>query len=361
MKAAILREPGKPLTIEEVEIDEPGAREVLIKTMAVGLCRSDLHFIEGTYPFPMPCIPGHEAAGIVEKVGSDVHGFAPGDHVITFLAPFCGSCEFCLSGKHTLCQDESVKRPETGKQRLSIGGEPMVQYLNLSAFAEKMLVHENGCVKVSKEIPFDRAALIGCAVVTGASTVFRECKLSPGETVAVVGAGGIGLSAINAAKIAGAGQIIAIDMLPAKLELARKFGATHTVNAGDADAVEQVMAATGGGVDYAIEAVGRADTAELCWNVLKRGGQAIVLGMISPTATVSIPGPSFLAGKGIKGSIMGGSHFKTDMPRLVDFYLKGQLDLDHIIAEHMPLEDINTAVDIMRSGGDAVRSVIMFD
>ena len=361
MKAAVLREPGKPLTIEQVDIAQPGAREILIKTKAVGLCRSDLHFIDCAYPHPLPMIPGHEAAGIVDAVGSDVHGFEPGDHVVTFLAPFCGTCDLCMEGKQSLCQDDSVKRRAGDAPRLSINGDPLTQFLNLSAFAEMMLVHENACVKVSKDIPFDRAALIGCAVVTGASAVFRECGLRPGETVAVVGAGGIGLSAINAAKIAGAGEIIAIDMLPEKLKLAEQFGATKTFTADQTDVVKAILDTTGGGVNYAIEAVGRTDTVELCWKILKRGGTATVLGMIHPGAMVQIHGPDFLAGKTIKGSIMGGAHFKIDMPRLVDFYLGGKLDLDHIIANRLPLERINEAVDDMRRGGDNVRSVIIFD
>ena len=361
MKAAVFREVGKPLTIEEVGIAEPASREILIRTKAVGLCGSDMHFINGTYPHPVPVVLGHEAAGVVEAIGNDVHGFDVGDHVITFLAPCCGTCELCMDGKHTLCQDNSVQRRDDAPPRMTLDGEPIRQFLNISAFAEQMLVHENGCVKVSKEIPFDRAALLGCAVVTGSGAIFHESKLRPGETVAVVGAGGIGLSAINSAKIAGAGEIIAIDMIPEKLELAKKYGATSAYLADADDLAKTIVAATGGGVHYAIEAVGRPETAELCWKILRRGGTATILGMIAPGAMVNIHGPEFLQGKKLQGSLMGGSHFKTDMPRLVDFYLKGQLDLDSIIAEHMPLEDINLAIERMRSGGDAVRSVMMFD
>lgn len=361
MKAAIVREPGAPLTIEEVVIDAPGPREVLIRTKATGLCRSDMHFIEGTYPWPAPFIPGHEAAGVVEAVGELVSDVAVGDHVVTFLAPFCGSCRLCLNGQHTLCQAESVRRPADAPPRLSLAGQPLAQFLQLSAFAEQMLVHENACVAVSKDIPFDRAALIGCSVTTGSGAIFNECKLVPGESVAVVGCGGIGLSAINAAKIAGAGKIVAVDALPAKLELARKFGATHGYLATDPGVAETIVADTGGGLDYAIEAVGRTDTAQLAWSIVRRGGLAIVLGMIPPGEMVQIHGPEFLAGKAIKGSIMGGGQFKTDMPRLVDFYLAGSLDLDAIIAERFALADINMAVDKMHAGGDAVRSVIMFD
>ena len=360
VKAAVLREPKVPLAIETVEIDAPGPREIRIDTRAVGLCRSDMHFIDGVYPHPLPTVPGHEAAGVVDAVGSEVTSVVRGDHVVTFLAPFCGACAFCMKGQHTLCRDDAVKRAPANGPRLTLDGEPMVQFLNLSAFAEKILVHENGCVKVSKDIPFDRAALLGCAVVTGAGAIFHESALKPGETVAVVGAGGIGLSAINAAKIAGAGTIIAIDMISQKLDLAKKFGATHGFQS-DEDVVAKVVDATGGGVDYAIEAVGRTDTAELCWKILKPGGTATILGMIPPGATMNIHGPDFLQARKIQGSMMGGAHLKIDMPRLVDFYLDGRLDLDNIIAQRMPLARINDAVDTMRDGGDAVRSVIMFE
>ncbi|MBC2778478.1 Zn-dependent alcohol dehydrogenase [Parasphingopyxis marina] len=360
MKAALLTEPGKPMEIGEVDIDQPGPREVLIKTRACGLCRSDLHFIDGVYPHPLPTIPGHEAAGVVEAVGSEVGHVSPGDHVITFLAPFCGTCDLCQSGKHTLCTDLSTKRAEGAPPRLSMGGEPLPQFLNLSGFAEKMLVHENACVAIDPEMPMDRAALIGCSVITGAGSIFNDCGLRPGESVAVVGTGGIGLSAINAAKIAGAGEIIAIDPVASKRALAEKMGATMSFDAGDEDVDKQVLKATGGGVDYAVEAVGRPETAQLAWNILKRGGTATILGMIAPGKMVELHGPTFLAGKRIQGSLMGSSHFMRDMPRLVSYYLDGRLDLDSVIAERISLEQVNDGFEKLRQG-DSARSVIMFD
>ncbi len=360
MKAAVLKEAGQPLEICDVEIDAPGPREVLIRTKAVGLCRSDLHFIDGVYPTLLPTIPGHEAAGIVEAVGADVRHVAPGDHVVTFLAPFCGSCELCASGQQSLCQDPSTKRSDDKPPKLTMGDETVHQFLNLSAFAEQMLVHENACVGIDKDMPFDRAALLGCAVITGAGAVFNDSKLKPGESVAIVGAGGIGLSAINAAKIAGAKTIIAIDPVPAKRDLALKMGATHVFDAAEADVGKQVLTATSGGVDYAIEAVGRPETAELAWAIAKRGGQATIVGMIAPGKMVTLHGPTLLSGKTLKGSLMGSTHFQVDMPKLAHFYLNGQLDLDTIIAERITLNDINTGFDKLRAGGDA-RSVIIFD
>ncbi len=239
-------------------------------------------------------------------------------------------------------------------------GETVHQFLNLSAFAEKMLVHENACVSIDKDMPFDRAALLGCAVITGAGAVFNDSKLKPGETVAIVGAGGIGLSAVNAAKIAGAKTIIAIDPVPAKRDLALKMGATHVFDSGDEDVAKQVLKSTGGGVHYSIEAVGRPESAELAWAIAKRGGQATIVGMIAPGKMVTLHGPTLLSGKTLKGSLMGSTQFQIDMPKLAHFYLNGQLDLDTIIAERITLDEINEGFDKLRGGGDA-RSVIIFD
>lgn len=360
MKAAVLFEAGKPLEITDVVLDNPGPREVLIRTAACGVCRSDLHFADGAWPHPVPTVLGHEAAGVVEAVGSDVNHVKVGDHVITFFTVFCGSCEFCVSGRPSLCVDPSTKRGPEAKSRLALAdGTPVAQFINLSAYAEMMLVHENACVAISKEMPLDRAALLGCAVVTGAGAIFNDSKVVPGETVAVVGAGGIGLSAINAAKIAGAGKIIAIDPVPEKRELARKMGATHVLDASAPDVMKQVLKLTDGGVHYAIEAVGRSNTAELCWNVLRRGGTATILGMIAPGNTVNIPGPTFLSGKKLQGSSLGSTRSPIDMPRLVQMYLDGVLDLDTMVSERITLEGVNGALDKLRQG-DGARSVIEF-
>ncbi|MBR0551431.1 Zn-dependent alcohol dehydrogenase [Stakelama marina] len=360
MKAAILHEAKQPLTIEDIRLSDPAPREVLIRTVACGVCRSDLHFVDGAFPHPVPTVPGHEAAGVVEAVGSDVANLKVGDHVITFFTVFCGSCEMCVTGRPSLCVNPSTRRPKEAEPRIALAdGTPVAQFLNLSAFSEMMLVHENACVAISKEMPLDRAALLGCAVITGAGSVFNDSKVKPGESVAVIGAGGIGLSAINAAKIAGAGQIIAIDPVPEKRALAEKMGATHSFDAAADDLVKQVLGLTEGGVHYAIEAVGRPNTAELAWNILRRGGTATILGMIAPGNSVSIPGPTFLTGKKMQGSLLGSTQFPTDMPRLVQMYLDGKLDLDTMVAETIRLEDINSAFDKLREGS-TVRSVIDF-
>ena len=360
MKAAVLFEAKTPLSIEDVIVDNPGPREVLIRTSAVGVCRSDLHFVDGAFPHPVPTVPGHEAAGVVEAVGSAVHGLKVGDHVITFFTVFCGTCELCITGRPSLCVDPSTKRPQGAPPRLTLkDGTPLAPFLNLNAYAEMMLVHENACVAINKEMPLDRAALLGCAVITGAGAIFNDSKLKPGETVAVIGAGGIGLAAINAAKIAGAGRIIAIDPVADKRALAEKMGATDTLDASDPDLAKKLIGMTGGGVHYAIEAVGRPNTAELAWQILRRGGTATILGMISPGNSVSISGPTFLSGKKLQGSLLGSTQFPIDMPRLVDMYLDGRLDLDTMVAERIKLDDINEAMDKLRQG-DTARSVIEF-
>src|ERR1700722_7627532 len=210
MKAAVLREVGQPLQIEQVQINKPGPHEVLIRTAAAGLCHSDLHFMQGSYPHPLPAVLGHESAGIVEQVGSEVRTVKPGDHVITCLSAFCGHCEFCLQGHMSLCVSPETKRDATDETRRAKADGPMNQYLNLSSFAEQMLIHEHACVAIRKDMPLDRAALIGCGVLTGVCSVFHTAKVRPGETVAVIGCGGVGLAAINGAAIAGASRIIAV-------------------------------------------------------------------------------------------------------------------------------------------------------
>ncbi len=359
MKAAVLFEAKTPLSIENVTIDKPSAHEVLIRTVACGVCRSDLHFVDGAYPHPLPGIPGHEAAGVVEAVGDEVTTVKVGDHVVTCLSAFCGHCEFCVTGHMSLCIDASVKRPRGAPPRLMLGDRPIAQMLNLSAYAEMMLVHEHACVAIDPEMPLDRAAILGCAVTTGAGAIFNAAKVVPGETVCVVGCGGVGLAAVNAAKIAGAGKVIAVDPVPEKRALAEKLGATHSVDALSDTAADEVIEISRGGVHHAIEAVGRAQSAATAVKVLRRGGAATILGMMPLTEKVGLSALDLLADKKVQGALMGRNHFPVDIPRLVDFYQRGLLDLDTIIADRMPLERINDAFDELRQG-DTTRSVIVF-
>lgn len=360
MKAAIFREVNQPMEIEEVQVSKPGPREVLIRTSAAGVCHSDMHFFNGTYPGQLPMILGHESAGIVEQVGSDVHYVKPGDHVITCLSVFCGHCEHCLTGRMSLCQEPETKRDTKGEQRVSDNGKPLQQFANLGSFAEMMLVHEHAVAKIREDMPMDRAALIGCGVTTGVGAVIHTAKVEPGATVAVIGCGGIGLSCINGAAIAGASRIIAIDMVPSKLDLARKFGATDTINGRENDPIEAVKELTGGGVHYAFEAIGLKQTAEQAFGMLRNGGTATVIGMIPPGDMVTLHGPDFLMEKKIQGSFMGSNRFRVDMPRFVDFYMQGRLHLDDLVSAHIKLKDVNEAMQQLETG-EIARNVIMFD
>ena len=360
MKAAVLRQPGTPLTIEEVTVSSPGPREVLIRTKACGVCHSDLHFIDGAYPTPLPAVPGHEAAGVVEAVGADVTALKPGDHVVTCFSAFCGRCEFCASGRLALCVDASTKRRKGEEPRLALDGAPVHQLLNVAGYAEQLLVHENGAVAIDPAMPLDRAALMGCAVVTGAGAIFNTARVRPGEDVAVIGCGGIGLAAVNAARIAGAARIIAIDPVAGKRALAEKVGATHSLDASAAGLREQIMELTKGGVHHAIEAVGRISTGELALSLLRRGGVATIVGMMPLTERLSMGALDLLAEKKLQGCLMGSNRFPVDIPRLAGFYLAGRLDLDSLVAERVSLADVNAAVDTLRSG-EAARSVIVFE
>ncbi len=360
MKAAVLREVKKPLTIEDVEISVPAAREVLIRTVAAGVCHSDLHFQNGAYTYPMPTVLGHESAGIVEEVGSDVRYVQRGDHVITCLSAFCGHCRYCTTGRPALCDGAETRRTPDEPPRLSQKGEPVHQFLNLSSYAEQMLVHEHATVKIREDMPLDRACLVGCGVTTGVGAVLNTARIEAGSTVAVIGCGGVGLSAIQGAAIGGAGRIIAIDTLAAKLELAQKFGATDSVNASEGDPVAQVKEMTGGGVEYSFEAIGLKKTAEQAFQMLENGGTATVIGMIPVGQHVEIHGVDFLFEKKIQGSSMGSNRFRVDMPRYVDFYLAGKLNLDDLISSRIKLDEVNDAFAALETG-EVARQVITFD
>ena len=360
MKAAVLREVNQPLQIEDIQHGDPGPREVLVRTAAAGVCHSDLHFQDGSYPYQLPAVLGHESAGVVEAVGSMVSYVQPGDHVITCLSAFCGHCEHCVTGHMSLCVEPELQRPDDGPPRLAKNGENVAQFLNLSSFAEYMLVHEHAIAKIRKDMPLDRAALIGCGVTTGVGAVIHTAGVEPGSTVAVIGCGGVGLSAINGAAIAGAGRIIAIDRVPAKLDLAVKFGATDVVDAGDVDPVRAVRELTGGGAHYAFEAIGLAKTAQQAFKMVRRGGTATVIGMIPVGTMVEIHGPELLGEKKIQGSNMGSNRFRVDMPRFVDFYLQGKLHLDSLISGRIKLEQVNDALEQLKTG-EVARNVIIFD
>src|SRR5438132_5821543 len=369
MRAAIFHGAQQPLTLEDVEIDKPMAREVLVRTVASGVCHSDLHFVDGYYPFPAPAILGHESAGIVEEVGEDVTYVKPGDHVITCLSVFCGQCEFCLGGRPSLCDQVGTGRGRGQPPRLTFGGEPCGQFASLSSFAEQMLVHEHAVAKVRDDMPLDRAALIGCGVTTGVGAVFRTARVEAGSTVAVIGCGGVGLNCVQGAALAGASRIVAVDTNPFKLKLAEQFGATDVVDASGTDPVEAVRSlfpgrpgfgGPSGGVDYSFEAIGLKVTAEQAFGMLKKGGTATIIGMIPPGTNVELPGIDFLNEKKIQGSVMGSNRFRQDMPRYVELYLAGRLKLDELVSARIKLDEVNDGF-IALARGEVARSVIVFD
>ena len=360
MKAVVMREPYVPVEVEEVDVGMPGPREVLIRTGAAGVCHSDLHFVEGLYTHKMPTILGHEAAGTIEAVGELVTYFKPGDRVITCLSVFCGTCDKCLKGQMFLCRRVGLDRRPDEPPRLHKGDELIHQFANLSSFAEYMLVHENAGVKVDDDIPIEVQALIGCGVTTGVGAVLNTARVEPGSTVAIIGCGGVGLSAVNGAVIAGAVRIIAIDAVEDKLTFARKVGATDVIDASGGGVVEKVMNLTRGlGVDYSFEAIGKKETAEQAFDMLDKGGTATIIGMIPEGTKFQIDGPSIL-GRHIQGSSMGSNRFRIDMPHYMEFYRQGRLKLDEIISKRIKLEEVNEAFDDMRDAHLA-RSVIMFD
>jgi S-(hydroxymethyl)glutathione dehydrogenase/alcohol dehydrogenase len=360
VKAAVFRGPQQPLHIEDVQLDKPGPREILVKTVAVGVCHSDLHFVDGLYPMANPAILGHEPAGIVEAVGDQVTYVQPGDHVIACLSVFCGVCELCTSGRPYLCSGESTRRAPNDKPRISQNGTPIHQGLNLAAYAEQMLLHENAVVKIRPDIPLDKAALVGCGVMTGVGAVLNTAQVPAGASVAVFGCGGVGLAAIQGARLAGARQIIAVDTVENKLAMAREMGATHVVDASSKDAAASIIDITGGGVEYSFEAIGLKQTAEQAFRALAPGGTATIIGMIPVGQKVEVDGFEFLRAKKLQGSLMGSNRFRLDMPRYLDLYLQGRLDLDKMVSRTGRLEDVNDAFRAMKAG-EVARTVLVFD
>ncbi len=362
MKAAVMRAQNSPLEFEDVQIDDPGPGEVLLKTAASGICHSDLHVIEGGLPVPPPCILGHEPAGVVEAVGEGVTDFAPGDHVIGCLTAFCGVCKFCTGGRPYLCPTQFAGRPPESKPRLAgSDGNAIGQFANLSSFAEKMLSPERSLVKIRDDMPLDRACLIGCGVTTGLGAALNTVNLPAGASVVVIGCGGVGLAAIQGARIRGAGKIIAVDTQSWKFDLAQKCGATDCVDASDGDAVAAVQALTLGGADFVFECIGLVPTVQQGVAMTGRGGTTVLVGVVPITELVSISAADLtLQEKNITGSYMGSNRFRFDMPKYIDFYLDGRLHLDEMISSRIGLEEVNEGFDRIRKG-EVARQVIVFD
>ncbi len=362
MKAAVMRANNEPLVLEEIEIDDPGPGEVLLKTAASGICHSDLTVIEGGLPFPPPCVLGHEPAGIVEVVGEGVTDFVPGDHVIGCLTAWCGVCKFCTGGRPYLCLTQFAGRPPGSKPRLAAeNGDPLGQLANLSSFAEKMLCPERSLVKIRDDMPLDRASLIGCGVTTGLGAALNTVHIPAGASVVIIGCGGVGLAALQGARIVGAGKIIAVDVHSWKFSLAQDLGATDCIDANDGDPVAAVRELTGGGADFVFECIGLVPTVQQAVSMTGRGGTTVLVGVVPMTQTVSIsPSDLTLQEKKITGSYMGSNRFRFDMPKYVEFYLDGRLHLDEMISARIKLNEVNEGFDAMRKG-EVARQVIVFD
>jgi S-(hydroxymethyl)glutathione dehydrogenase/alcohol dehydrogenase len=363
IEAAVFRKPHQPLTIEAVDIDKPLAREVLVRTAATGVCHSDLHVVDGDGRFPLdrPIVLGHEGAGVVEAVGAEVTTVRPGDHIVACLSGFCGTCPQCLGGHPNLCTGGLVARPNSAAPRLSLKGEPVRQFINISSYAEKMLLHENSLVKIDPEIPLDKAALVGCGVLTGVGAALRSAGLEAGQTVAVFGCGGVGLSIVQGARIGGARQIIAVDYFESKREMATRAGATHFVNSQEDDPVKAVRALSGGlGVDHAFEAVGNAKLCRQAIESLAIRGTATIVGVLPPDATIEFPWMAIRPECKVQTSRMGSNRFRIDIPLYLDFYRQGRLDLDAMVTKTGHLGDINEAFRAMKAG-EVARTVLTFD
>jgi len=362
MKAAVMRAPHAPLEIEDVRIDDPGPGEVLVRTVASGICHSDLHAIEGTLPVSPPCILGHEPAGIVEAVGAGVADFAPGDHVIGCFTAWCGVCRFCTEGRPYLCLAQFSGRPEGSRPRLAAAdGTPISQFANLSSFAEMMLCLARSLVKIRPDMPLDRASLIGCGVTTGLGAVLNTVRVPAGATVVVIGCGGVGLAAVQGARLVGAGRIIAVDAQPWKFPLARTLGATDCIDPKAHDPVAAVQELTSGGADFVFECIGLVPTVQQAVAMTGRGGTTVLVGIVPLTDLVPISAADLtFQEKKITGSYMGSNRFRFDMPKYVDFYFDGRLRLDEMISSRVALDQVNGAFERLRNG-QVARQVIVFD
>jgi S-(hydroxymethyl)glutathione dehydrogenase/alcohol dehydrogenase len=353
MKAAVLYQVNKPLVVEEIDIDDPGPGRVMVRTVSVGVCRSDLHRIEGLTPTELPAVLGHEAAGIVERVGEGVTYVHPGDHVVMNFVPFCGTCRYCQSGRPVLCTEGrgSPKHLHKGDQHINVIG--------MSSFAELMVAPESGVVRVRKDAPLDRLSIMGCAVGTGVGAVLNAAKVEAGSSVAVIGMGGVGLNVVQGAALVAAEPIIAIDVLQRKLDMAGQFGATHFVNAAKEDPVEAVRALTDGGADYAFEVVGDAEAISQAFDMLHANGEAIVVGVSPFGSKTSIDARGLHSGRALRGCLYGFIRPRVDIPRFVDLYMAGRLKLDELISRTYPLERINEAFAAMKAG-EVARSIVNF-
>ena len=372
VRAAVLNAMGatmpyaksKPLTIEEVELRPPGPGEVLVRMGAAGLCHSDLSVINGDRPRPTPMALGHEAAGVVEALGPGTSDLKKGDHVVLVFIPSCGHCNPCAEGRPALCEPGAASNTAgtllSGERRIFKDGKPIHHHMGCSAFAEAAVVSRHSLVKVDPELALDEAALFGCAVLTGVGAVVNTAQVRAGNSVAVVGLGGVGLASVLGAVAAGARATVAIDLSDEKLALANELGATHTFNAADPDLIAKVKEATKGGVDFAIEMAGSTRAFETAYRITRRGGTTVTAGLPPPNATWAMPSTNLVAEeRTIKGSYIGTCVPSRDLPRYIELYQGGKLPVNKLMSGRMKLEQINEGFDLLHEG-KAVRQVVTF-
>jgi S-(hydroxymethyl)glutathione dehydrogenase/alcohol dehydrogenase len=366
VKAAVAYEAGKPLVIETVQLEGPKAGEVLIELKATGVCHTDLFTLSGADPEGLfPTILGHEGAGVVVDVGPDVRTLKKGDHVIPLYIPECRNCRFCLSKKTNLCvtlratQGQGVM-PD-GTSRFSMGGKKLHHYMGCSTFANYTVLPEIALAKIREDAPFDKVCYIGCGVTTGIGAVINTAKVEPGSTVAVFGLGGIGLNVIQGARMVGADRIIGVDINPAKRAIAEKFGMTDFVNPKEVDNVVQaIIEMTGGGVDYSFECIGNVTLMRQALECTVRGwGQSIIIGVAGAGQEIATRPFQLVTGRNWRGTAFGGAKGRTDVPKIVDWYMNGKINIDDLITHTMPLSDINKAFDLMHDGS-SIRSVVLY-
>jgi S-(hydroxymethyl)glutathione dehydrogenase/alcohol dehydrogenase len=362
VKAAVLYGFGEPLKVESVNLKAPRADEVVVKMVASGVCHSDLSVQQAKLPVPPPVVLGHEGAGIVESVGSAVTNVAPGDHVILSWVENCGHCNYCDAGTVHLCEKNTQSMMMGQEAVFEKDGVEIARMAGVGSFAEKTVVRATSCIKIDPSIPLDRACLVGCGIMTGVGAAVNTAKVQPGQTVAVLGCGGVGLNVIQGAALCGAGRIIAVDLNPAKLELAKQFGATDVVNpSGGVDAPTAIKELTGGhGVDFCFEVVGAPALILQAFQALKRGGKAVVVGVPGMGQDVVLPGFSIpLEEKSVLGSLYGSANMRHDMPLLCDLYQRGKIKIDELISKRIKLDEVNEAFAAMEKG-EVARSVIIY-
>ena len=364
-KAAVLNEVGKALEIDELEMRPLQAGDVLVRIHASGLCHTDLEVIQGSLAYPMPIVLGHEGAGVVEEIGAGVTRVRPGDHVILSWNPHCGHCFYCERDLPILCEPFRQHQPQghlfDGTSRMQRNGKEVHHYSVTSTHAEYSVVPESGAIPVPKQIPFDRACVIGCGVMTGVGGVIRKAQVEPGSSVAVIGCGAVGLNALQGAQLAGAAKIIAVDIGQDKLKRAGEFGATHTVDAADDDAVRQVLDLTAGrGADYVLESAGNVQALRASVDMVRPGGNVIWLGKVNVDTEVAFRWGSLMGERAMVRSSYGNARPMRDFPWLVEQYLAGSLKLDELITRRIRLEEINDGF-AMLARGEGIRTVIMFD